>query len=182
MRVIAGERKGLHLKSLKGSDTRPTSDMVKESLFNRIGPYFDGGVVVELFGGSGALSLEAISRGAEEAFIFEKNRKACDIIRENVEKCHYEEKVHIQQVDARKAVKAFRRYGKKVDLLFLDPPYEEKNLYEIAQIFVDEDFLSEKAMIICEHGKEINLPEAYGLFKKSNSSIYGSISISIYER
>lgn len=182
MRVIAGERKGLHLKSLKGSDTRPTSDMVKESLFNRIGPFFDGGVIVELFGGSGALSLEALSRGAEEAFIFEKNRKACDVIRANVEKCHYDEKVHIQQVDARNAVKVLRKYDKTVDFLFLDPPYEEKKLYELAQVFVDEGILSEKAVIVCEHGKELILPEAFGLFKKSNTSFYGSITISIYER
>lgn len=182
MRVIAGARKGLHLKSLKGPDTRPTSDMVKESLFNRIGPYFDGGIVVELFGGSGALSLEALSRGAEEAFVFEKNRKACDVIRSNVEKCHYNDIVHIQQVDARNALKVLRKNGKKIDLLFLDPPYAEKKFYELAQSFVDEGFLSDKATIVCEHDKETKLPEAYGLFEKSNCSYYGSIAISIYEK
>ena len=182
MRVIAGARKGLHLMSLKGPDTRPTSDMVKESLFNRIGPYFDGGIVVELFGGSGALSLEALSRGAEEAFIFEKNRKACDVIRSNVEKCHYNEIVHIQQVDARNALKVLQKKDKKIDLLFLDPPYAEKGLYELAQAFVDEGCLSDKAIIVCEHDKETKLPEAYGLFEKINCSYYGSIAISIYEK
>lgn len=75
MRVVSGSRKGIPLKSLPGNLTRPTSDKVKESIFNMIGPYFDGGIVVELFGGSGSLSIESLSRGVEEAYIFEKIRK-----------------------------------------------------------------------------------------------------------
>lgn len=180
MRIIAGERKGLHLKSLKGTDTRPTSDKVKESVFNKIGPYFDGGIVVELFGGSGSLSLEALSRGASEAFIFEKSRKACDIIRFNVEKCHYCEVVHIQQTDARNALKILQKNSKKIDLLFLDPPYAERNFYDLAQTIVDGGVLSDRAVIVCEHDKKTELPEEYGVFKKSKSSLYGNIGISIY--
>ena len=80
VRVVAGSRRGIPLKSLQGTDTRPTSDKVKESVFNMIGPYFDGGIAVELFGGSGSLSLEALSRGVDEAYIFEKSAKACAII------------------------------------------------------------------------------------------------------
>lgn len=182
MRVIAGEKKGLHLKSLKGPDTRPTSDMVKESLFNRIGPYFDGGIVVELFGGSGALSLEALSRGADEAFVFEKSRKACDVIRLNVEKCHYNEVVHIQQVDAQNALKFLRKNDKEIDILLLDPPYAENRFYELAQEFVDEGLLSDRAVIVCEHDKKTELPEAYGLFEKSNCTFYGNIALSIYKK
>lgn len=182
MRIIAGERKGLHLKSLKGADTRPTSDMVKESVFNMIGPYFDGGLVVELFGGSGSLSLEALSRGVEEAVIFEKNGKACDVIRSNVEKCRYSEMVHIQQVDARNALGVLRKSSKKVDLLFIDPPYAEKSLYELAQKIADAGLLSDKGIIVCEHDKKTNLPDAYGLFRKSKHSLYGNIAITIYEK
>lgn len=182
MRIIAGERKGLHLKSLKGLDTRPTSDMVKESLFNRIGPYFDGGIVVELFGGSGALSLEALSRGADEAFVFEKNRKACDVIRSNAEKCHYDEVVHIQPVDAQQALKVMQKHAKNIDLLFLDPPYAEAKFYDLAQKFVDDGRLTDRAVIVCEHDKKTKLPEAYGLFQKSNCTSYGNVAISIYEK
>ena len=113
MRVVAGTRKGIPLKSLQGTDTRPTSDKVKESVFNIIGPYFDGGVAVELFGGSGSLSLEALSRGIDEAFIFEKNVKACAIIKANAEKCRFTEELHIQRADARNAVKVLEVQGEE---------------------------------------------------------------------
>lgn len=182
MRIIAGARRGLPLKSLKGEHTRPTSDKVKESVFNMIGPYFDGGIVVELFGGSGSLSLEALSRGADKAFIFENNRKACEVIRSNVEKCRYSEIVHIQQADARNAVKFLQKGDNKIDFLFLDPPYAENKFYELAQTIVDAGLLSDMAVIVCEHDKKTVLPEAFGLFHKSKSSLSGNIAISIYEK
>jgi len=182
LRIIAGDRKGLHLKSLKGIDTRPTSDKVKESLFNRIGPYFDGGVVVELFGGSGALSLEALSRGADEAYIFEKSSKAVAIIRSNIEFCRYTDVVHIQRTDARNAVKVMENSGFLVDLLLIDPPYAEETFYDLAQRFVDANILSEKAIIVCEHEKRTKLPEVYGSYEKVNCTVYGNSAISIYRK
>lgn len=182
MRIIAGDRKGLPLKSLKGASTRPTSDKVKESVFNMIGPFFTGGVAVELFGGSGALSLEALSRGADEAFVFEKDRAACEIIRSNVEKCRYKEFVHIQQMDARNALKVLERNGKQIDYLFLDPPYAEEKYYELAGTIVDANLLTDRAVIVCEHDKKTNLPEAFGEFKLSRNNAYGNIAISIYEK
>ncbi len=115
MRIVAGSRRGIPLKSLPGLGTRPTSDKVKESVFNMIGPYFDGGIAIELFGGSGSLSLETLSRGAEEAFIFEKNVKACEVIRANAEKCRFTDQVHIQRTDARNAVNILKGSGKKAD-------------------------------------------------------------------
>lgn len=182
MRIIAGDRKGLPLKSLKGENTRPTSDKVKESVFNMIGPFFTGGVAVELFGGSGALSLEALSRGADEAFVFEKDRAACEVIRSNVEKCRYQEFIHIQQMDARNALKVLERNGKQIDYLFLDPPYAEEKYYELAGSIVDANLLTNRAVIICEHDKKMNLPEAFGEFKLSRNNTYGNIAISIYEK
>lgn len=170
------------MKSLKGTDTRPTSGKVKESLFNRIGPYFDGGVVVELFGGSGSLSLEALSRGAEVAYIFEKSSQACAVIRSNMEVCNYTDVVHIQRADVRKAVSFFKKSNTKIDFLFIDPPYAEEAYYALAQQFVDEDLLSEKAIIVCEHEKRTELPDAYGLFQKISCTKYGNSAISIYKR
>lgn len=182
MRVVAGDRKGIPLKSLKGDNTRPTSDKVKESVFNIIGPFFNGGVVVELFGGSGSLSIEALSRGADQAFIFEKNRAACEIIRANVKKCRFEEKIHIEQTDARNALKVLNRTAQSIDYLFLDPPYAEDKFYNLAELFVSENLLTDKAVIICEHDKKVELPEAYGVFKLSRKNTYGNIAISIYEK
>lgn len=180
MRVVAGSRKGIPLKSLPGTDTRPTSDKVKESVFNMIGPYFDGGVAVELFGGSGSLSLEALSRGAAEAFIFEKNTKACAIIKENAEKCRFTDTVHIQRADARHALKVLQKSDRKVDFLFIDPPYAQDKLYELAKEFALSGILSDDAIIVCEHEKQLELPQMYGLFEKVKSPIYGNSAISIY--
>lgn len=182
MRVIAGERGGLPLKSLKGSDTRPTSDKVKESLFNIIGPYFNGGLVVELFGGSGALSIEALSRGADEAIIFEKNRAATKIIGDNVQKCRYESKVTVHAKDARQAVSILQRQEQKVDVLFVDPPYAKEHYYQIIDQMIEGALLAEDAIIICEHDKKVQLPAQYGSFPIRKCNIYGNIAITIYEK
>ncbi len=180
MRIVAGSRRGIPLKALQGTDTRPTSDKVKESVFNIIGPYFDGGVAVELFGGSGSLSLEALSRGVDEAFIFEKNSKACAIIKANAEKCRYTEELHIQRVDARNAVKILQATGKKAKLLFIDPPYAETTFYDLAGDFVRADLLLDGAVIVCEHEKQLKLPDAYGSYNKIKSTVYGNSAVSIY--
>lgn len=182
MRIISGERRGLPLKSLKGENTRPTSDKVKESIFNIIGPFFNGGIAVDFFGGSGALSLEALSRGVEEAYVFEKNRSACAIIRANREKCKYDEKLHLYQMDARKAIKKLNDLHIKINYLFLDPPYAESKFYALAQEAVDADLLAGDAIIICEHDKKLTLPKAYGEFTMKKSNTYGNIALTIYEK
>lgn len=182
MRVIAGERGGLPLKSLKGSATRPTSDKVKESIFNMIGPYFNGGLVVELFGGSGALSIEALSRGAEHAVIFEKNRAATKVIQENRQKCRYEDRMTIHPKDARQAVAILQGQQQKIAYLFVDPPYAEEKYYELIDQLNDADLLADDAVIVCEHDKKVLLPSQYGPFPVRKSSIYGNIAITIYEK
>ena len=179
MRVVSGSRKGTPLKSIPGNLTRPTSDKVKESIFNMIGPYFDGGIAVELFGGSGSLSIESLSRGADEAYIFEKNPKACTVIRENVEKCRFSDQVHILRNDARNAVKALPA-GSKIDLLFIDPPYAETKFYDLAGVMAQAGMLSDEAIIVCEHDKQLTLPDAYSDYQKIKNPIYGNIAVSIY--
>lgn len=180
MRVVAGSRKGTPLKSIAGNETRPTSDKVKESVFNMIGPYFDGGVAVELFGGSGSLSIESLSRGTEKAYIFEKNPRACSVIRENVAKCRLDESVQIVKADARNAVRTLQTNDVKIDLLFIDPPYAEEKYYDLAEAFVQAGLLSEGAIIVCEHDKKMTLPEQFGLYVKTKSPIYGNSAVSIY--
>lgn len=182
MRVIAGERGGLPLKSLKGSGTRPTSDKVKESIFNIIGPYFHGGLVVELFGGSGALSIEALSRGADQAIIFEKSRAATKVMLDNIQKCRYESKVTVHTKDARQAVQMLQREQQKIQLLFVDPPYAKDQYYQIIDELIEADLVDENAIIVCEHDKNIPLPSQYGSFPIRKSNIYGNIAITIYEK
>lgn len=182
MRVIAGTRKGIPLKSLPGISTRPTTDKVKESLFNIIGPYFDGGVAVELFGGSGSLSLEALSRGMEKAIIFEKNMKACSIIRQNSEKCRFVEEVQVVKADARKAVSLLTEQQINVDVLFVDPPYAEVSYYDLVQQLDEQQLLADDVIVVCEHEKQFTLPEHFGTLEKIRTATYGNTAISIYER
>lgn len=182
MRVISGSRRGTPLKSLPGTSTRPTSDKVKESIFNKIGPYFDGGTVVELFGGSGSIAIEALSRGMDEAFIFEKNPKACTIIKANTEKCRLEGQIHIERKDARQAAKLLADRGVTVDFLFVDPPYASVEYYGLVEEAANYGILAEDAVIVCEHEKGTALPEQYGSYEQINSAVYGSTAVTIYEK
>ncbi|VDG97390.1 Ribosomal RNA small subunit methyltransferase D [Lysinibacillus sphaericus] len=182
MRVIAGTRRGIPLKSITGTDTRPTSDKVKEALFSKIGPFFNGGIAVELFGGSGSLTLEALSRGSDRAWIFEKNPKACAIIKANAEKCKFQDELHIVRGDARSAASKFAKAGVQADLLFLDPPYAKEEFYNLALQFVEQDLLSNHAIIVCEHEKQLTLPTSYGAFATVGTTVYGGSAITIYKK
>ncbi|ARK22620.1 16S rRNA (guanine(966)-N(2))-methyltransferase RsmD [Sporosarcina sp. P26b] len=182
MRVISGSRKGTPLKSLPGTSTRPTSDKVKESIFNKIGPYFDGGTVVELFGGSGSIAIEALSRGMEKAIVFEKNPKACAIIKANAEKCRMEGALQIEKKDARQAAAILKQKEVVIDLLFVDPPYATVEYYDVIKDVIAQGLVAEDATIICEHDKHIDLPEKYDTYIQVSSANYGNTAITIYEK
>ena len=129
MRIIAGKHRSRILNTLDGDNTRPMMDVMKESVFNTLGQYFDNSLVLDLFGGSGALSLEAISRGAGHAYISEINRGACNVINKNVSLLHEEEKVTLMQCDYKVALNRLK--DMKFDLIFLDPPYRLNIINEI---------------------------------------------------
>lgn len=163
-------------------NTRPTSDKVKESIFNMVGPYFDGGTVVDLFGGSGGLSIEALSRGCDLAIIVEKDANAYSVILQNLKKCRFEDAAEVFRTDAKRAVKALLKRNVMIDLLFVDPPYKKAEQYDLVSDLVDGGGMSETAIIVCEHDPAVVLPEAYGEFSRSKHEVYGSTAISIYKR
>ncbi|MFX3674213.1 MAG: 16S rRNA (guanine(966)-N(2))-methyltransferase RsmD [Paenisporosarcina sp.] len=182
MRVISGICKGLPIKAVPGSNTRPTTDKVKESIFNMIGPYFDGGLVIDLFAGSGSLGIEALSRGMDSCIFIEKDAKAVQIIHENLKKCKLEDQAEVFKIDASRAVKALEKREVKVDLLFLDPPYQQIELYNLAEIMVQKGLLSSDAIIMCEHEKTVDIPETIHSFSLTRRETYGSTIISIYRK
>lgn len=149
MRIIAGVHRSRQLKTLEGKNTRPMMDRMKESVFNTIGPYFDGGNVLDLFGGSGALSLESISRGASHAYISEIARDAVKIITENVNSLKEQDKVTIMNLDYKIALK--RLENMKFDLVFLDPPYRLNLVNELIDYLVSHDMLNEGAYVVCHY-------------------------------
>ena len=126
MRIIAGKFGGRRLKAVPGMKTRPTTDKVKESMFNIIGPYFDGGNVLDLFAGSGGLSIEAVSRGADQAYLIDRQYQAIKTIKENVAVTKAEDQFQIFKTDARKALTKLAEKQIKFDLVFLDPPYKQQ--------------------------------------------------------
>ena len=175
MRVIAGEYKGRRLKSVPGSNTRPTTDKVKESLFNIIGPFFDGGISLDMFAGSGGLSIEAVSRGIDRAVLFEKNRKALDTIKENIDITKEPEKFTVYAGDARE------NPNTQFSLVFLDPPYaEEKTVADITEMIALQ-LVNEETIFVCEMAKENTLPEQIGPYGKWKRAVYGTIAIEMFD-
>ncbi|KGR73788.1 16S rRNA (guanine(966)-N(2))-methyltransferase RsmD [Ureibacillus sinduriensis] len=180
MRVVAGERKGMPLKAITGTTTRPTTDKVKESIFNMIGPFFSGGIALDLFAGSGGLGIETLSRGASKAIFVEKDGRAFQTLQENIKKCRYEAVAETFKTDAARAVKGLLKREIQLDYLFLDPPYHKKEYYDLLNSLVDHGKLSEDAIIVCEHSVEVNLPSSYGKYTLARQETYGGTIISIY--
>ncbi|RHW39753.1 16S rRNA (guanine(966)-N(2))-methyltransferase RsmD [Lysinibacillus yapensis] len=182
MRVVAGERKGMPLKAVTGTTTRPTTDKVKESIFNMIGPFFDGGIVLDLFAGSGGLGIETLSRGADQAIFVEKDGRAFQTLQDNLKKCRYEEVSEVYKTDASRAVKGLIKREILIDYLFLDPPYHKKEYYDLLLTLIENNKLSNEAIIVCEHATDVALPTNYGAYRLIRQETYGSTIISIYQK
>ncbi|HET7628813.1 MAG TPA: 16S rRNA (guanine(966)-N(2))-methyltransferase RsmD [Bacillales bacterium] len=181
MRVIAGVCKGRPLKAVPGKKTRPTTDKVKESIFNRIGPYFDGGSGLDLYSGSGGLGIEALSRGIDEMIFVDRDPKAIAVVKENVERCGFQDKSEIYRNAAKTALKAIVKRGLKFRVIFLDPPYMRQNLVEELEQ-IDRDRLSEPdGLIVVEHHESVRLNRTYGELKLDRSETYGGTTVvSVY--
>ncbi|WP_201330284.1 16S rRNA (guanine(966)-N(2))-methyltransferase RsmD, partial [Lactobacillus nasalidis] len=128
MRIISGKYAKRNLFTLKSQKTRPTSDKVKESLFNSLGQFFDGESVLDLYAGSGALGIEAVSRGCDRAVLNDVSRAASQIIKKNVELTREPERFEVFTMPAKVALKVFADQGRQFDLVFLDPPYAKQQM------------------------------------------------------
>lgn len=182
MRIIAGKHKSRVLKTLEGMNTRPMMDRMKESVFNTIGPYFDGDVVLDLFGGSGALSLESISRGCSESYIVEKNFAAYKVIQSNIELLKEEKNVHLYQLDYKVALNKFKNEGTTFDIIFLDPPYRMNIMEEIVDFIMENNMLKEKGIIICQYVRGNYAPKESEILEIVKNYTYASSEICIYQK
>ena len=182
MRVIAGKFKSRQLKSVDSKLTRPTTDKNKENLFNMIGPYFDGGICLDLFAGSGGLGIEAMSRGMDELYSIDKQYRAFLTIQENVKALHIEDSVHIYKMDYSKALLKLSQENIRFDLVLLDPPYRMKVHQKILDFMVEHHMLDDQCMIVIEDLKEeaIEVKEPFVLKKQQNYGIT-SLQILIYK-
>lgn len=183
MRVIAGEYKGRRLKAVPGVDTRPTTDKVKESIFNIIGPYFDGGIALDMFAGSGGLGLEAVSRGMDKAVLFERNRKALDTIRANIEIAKEPQRFIVMPGDSRRNARKFaaQNPGAVFSLVLLDPPYQTEEMAKDILLLAELNLIDERTTIVCEMAEEHHLPEEMAGLKKMRRVQYGTIAVEIFQ-
>lgn len=180
MRIVAGEYGGRRLKAVPGMKTRPTTDKVKESMFNIIGPYFDGGMSLDLFAGSGGLSIEAVSRGIEHAVLIDRQYQAIKTINENVAITKHPEKFTVKKGDSNKVIKALSKQGLKFNLVFFDPPYKEQKIVEMMQELVELELLENEALIVCETDQVAGLPEDFEDYQFLKSSDYGITHLTFY--
>ncbi|MDD3123918.1 MAG: 16S rRNA (guanine(966)-N(2))-methyltransferase RsmD [Candidatus Izemoplasmatales bacterium] len=182
MRIIAGKNKSRRLLTLEGMNTRPMMDRMKESIFNTIGPYFEKDKVLDLFGGSGALSLESLSRGASHAWIVEANREAMRVIKENISSLNEESETTLYNFDYKVALNIFKNEKRKFDIIFLDPPYKLNIIEEIIDFIVTNDMLEEKAIIVCQYVRKNYHPIETNILEIRKNYTYASSEVCIYQK
>ena len=151
MRIISGSARGRALVAPPGEKTRPTQDYVRESLFNIIRWDLDDARVLDLFAGTGALSLEALSRGAKDAVLVDMDRDACAAIRRNMETTRLGDHCRLIARDYQQAMDELSRAGQKFDVVFIDPPYRMENTGEMCAALYDKGLLSDAFLILVEH-------------------------------
>lgn len=179
MRVIAGKAKGTVLKTPDGMLTRPTTDRVKEALFSIIQFDLPGAAVLDLFGGTGQLGIEAVSRGARRAVFVDARREACQLIRDNLKKTRMEGEAQVVQSDY---MEYLNRCRDQFSVIFLDPPYAEVFLENALKKITEIDILQSGGIIVAERPLGKDLPWEYDGFVRSKDYKYGKIMLTVYRK
>ena len=179
MKIVSGIYGGRPLKTLEGKTTRPTSDKVRGAIFNMIGPYFEGGRVLDLYAGSGGLSIEAVSRGMSSAVLVERERKAQAIVAENIQMSKEVGKFELLKMDAERALE---QVSGEFDLIFLDPPYAKEQIVADIEKMDEKELFSEDVMVVCETDKAVELPEEIACLGIWKEKIYGISKVTVYVR
>lgn len=182
MRVVSGTARGVSLRAVPGKRTRPTTDKVKEAIFSMIGPYFDGGAVLDLFAGTGALGIEALSRGAERAVFVDIEPQSIQVIKANLQAAKLESQAEVYRNEASHAVKALLRRGLKFDYVFLDPPYRMKQMDELLEAMQGQDsgLIRSGGTVVLEHDADTAFPDEIGMLRCRRRANYGDTAVSVY--
>ena len=187
MRVIAGNYRSRILKSLKGLALRPTSDRLRETLFNVLGPDVKGSRFLDLFAGTGAIGIEARSRGALEAVFVEKHAPAAALIRRNLESLGIQSTATVLSVDVQRGLERLAAAKKSktssFDFIFLDPPYvAAKDYARVLEFLGSGDLLASAGIVIAEHRRSFELPEEVGRLRRYRVLKQGDAALSFYRR
>ena len=179
MRVISGKARGISLKTPDGSLTRPTTDRVKEALFSIIQFELPGAAVLDLFGGTGQLGIEALSRGAKSAVFVDSREPACALIRENLNRTKLQDQARVIRSDY---LTFLKRNREAFDIILLDPPYAEEFLENSLKMITEIDILQSGGIIIAERPLGKDLPWDFPGFTRSKDYKYGSTLLTVYRK
>ncbi len=179
VRIIAGTKRGLILKTKKGETTRPTLDRIRENLFNIIRDRLPEAAVLDLFAGSGAIGLEALSRGAKEAVMIEKDSAAFAILKENIRKTDFQESGRAIRGDC---FRYLQNCSRDFDLIYGDPPYGLKAYRQILEAIAAAEALRVGGLLILESPKDEELPMETLAYICSRKAVYGNTAIHFYQR
>ena len=180
MRIIAGKRKGLLIKTIEGDSTRPTRDMVREALFSILTGRIVDCKFLDLFAGSGAIGIEALSRGASECCFADINPKCVRVVNENIAKAGFEDDSHVYNLDYKQVLKKLR--GNKFDIIFIDPPYNKGMGVDSIKLISDYDLLSDDGIVILETDTNEEVPEEIGDLEVYNNKRYGRNILNLFKR
>ena len=181
MRITGGQAKGRLLASLRGWNIRPTSDRVREAVFNIIGQDVSGFKVLDLFAGTGCLGIEALSRGAARALFIDNSIQSIKLIKKNLVRCGYESLGSVLKKDLTRGLpRKHPLLKERFHLIFLDPPYEKEMIPPLLGELSDRDILASPSIAVAESFKTETLPEVLGRFQMVSFRTYGETKISIY--
>ncbi|MBI3404020.1 MAG: 16S rRNA (guanine(966)-N(2))-methyltransferase RsmD [Acidobacteria bacterium] len=182
MRIIAGQFKSRRLKSLRGQAMRPTSDRLRETLFNILGPAIQDSVFVDCFAGTGAVGIEALSRGARQVFFVENHRPAVALIGSNLASLGITSGFEILGMDVARGLESLASRKIKADFVFLDPPYADVNVYSQTLKLIDSlPLLASNGLVIVEHTKKQPLPERLSVLHRARVTTQGDSGLSFYK-
>lgn len=181
MRIIAGTYRGLYLSTLKGGALRPTSDQLRETLFNVLGPDVEGRAFLDAYAGTGAVGIEAISRGASEVVFVEHHRPATDLIRKNLSALKIEDGFYVMTTTVSKGLERLAEEGAHFDFVFLDPPYEEiREYHHVLRQLARSEILLPSSLVIAEHSRHCNLEEKYAALRRTRLLRRGDSQLGFY--
>ena len=179
MRVITGTARGIQLKTPEGMVTRPTTDRVKEAMFSIIHFDIPGARILDLFGGTGQLGIEALSRGAKSAVFVDAGEDACKLIRENLKRTRLEQQGSVVRSDY---LQYLQRCREKFDIILLDPPYAEVFLENALKCITEIDILQSGGIIVTERPLGKELPWEFEGYTRSRDYKYGNTLVTIYRK
>ncbi len=183
MRIIAGKYRSRRLTAPQGIETRPTSDRLRETLFNVVAPSVPDSVWIDLFAGTGAIGIEALSRGAATAYFVESSRRAARAIRDNLHSLDIDEGAEVIEREASTALRMLDTQAVVCDFCFLDPPYRKMGDYEQTLGFLSQSrLLKPGSLVIAEHDKHFDPGDVFGALRRQRTLRQGDAVLSFYSR